>query len=55
MAHGEHVVALINWSAEINGERIKGKEVAVYRVRNARVVEVSFHLDNPASDEAFWE
>lgn len=55
MAHGEHAVALIDWSAERNGERIEGKEVAVYRVRDGKVVEASFHLDNPAADEAFWE
>ncbi len=55
MAHGEHAVALIEWSAERDGERIEGKEVAVYRVRDGKIVEVSFHLDNPASDEAFWE
>lgn len=53
--HGEHVVALIDWSAELGGERIEGKEVAVYRVRDGRIFEVSFHLDNPANDEAFWE
>ena len=55
MAHGEHVVALIDWSAKRDGERIEGKEVAVYRVRDGRIVEASFHLDNPATDEAFWE
>ncbi len=53
--HGEHAIALIEWSAERDGERIEGKEVAVYRVRDGKIVEVSFHLDNPASDEAFWE
>lgn len=55
LEHGEHAVALIDWSAELGGERIEGKEVAVYRVREGRVVEVSFHQDDPATDEAFWE
>ena len=55
VAHGEHAIALIEWSAERDGERIEGKEVAVYRVRGGKIVEASFHLDNPASDEAFWE
>lgn len=55
LAHGEHVVALIDWSAERDDEMIEGKEVAVYRVSNGKVVEAYFHLDNPASDEAFWE
>lgn len=53
--HGEHAIALIDWSAERDGERIEGKEVAVYRVRDGKVVEASFHLDDPTSDEAFWE
>lgn len=53
--HGEHIVALIDWSAELGGEKIEGKEVAVYRVHDGRILEVSFHLDNPANDEAFWE
>lgn len=55
MDYGEQVVALIDWSAERDGERIEGKEVAVYRVRDGKIIEASFHLDNPASDEAFWE
>ncbi|CAN5714422.1 hypothetical protein BH24ACT21_BH24ACT21_06770 [soil metagenome] len=55
MDHGEHVVAMIDWSAKRDGERIEGKEVAVYRVRDGEITEASFHLDNPASDEAFWE
>ena len=55
VGHGEQAVALIDWSAERDGERIEGKEVAVYRVRDGKIIEASFHLDNPASDEAFWE
>lgn len=55
VAHGEHAVALIDWSAERDGERIEGKEVAVYRVRGGKIAEASFHLDDPATDEAFWE
>lgn len=55
MEHGEHAVALVDWSAELGGEKVEGKEVAVYRVREGKIVEVSFHQDNPATDEAFWE
>ncbi|CAN5713588.1 nuclear transport factor 2 family protein [soil metagenome] len=55
MAHGQHVIALIDWSAERDDKKIEGKEVAVYRVRDGRVAEASFHLDDPAMDEAFWE
>jgi ketosteroid isomerase-like protein len=43
-------VALIDWSATRGGERLEGKEVAVYRVRNGKVVEASFHQDNPDVD-----
>ena len=55
VAHGEHAVALIDWSAERDGERIEGKEVAVYRVRDGKISEASFHLDDRTTDEAFWE
>ncbi len=55
LAHGEHAIALIDWSAERDGERIERKEVAVYRVRDDKIAEVSFHLDDPTTDEAFWE
>ena len=55
VANGEHAVALIDWSATRGGERLEGKEVAVYRVRNGRVVEASFHQDNPDKDREFWE
>ena len=35
------------------GERLEGKEVAVYRVRGGKVVEASFHQDD--LDRRFWE
>jgi ketosteroid isomerase-like protein len=56
VANGEHAVALIDWSATRGGgERLEGKEVAVYRVRNGKIVEASFHQDNPDTDRKFWE
>ena len=55
MAHGEHAIALIDWSAQRDGEAIEGKEVAVYRVRNGKIVEVFFHVDDPDDDREFWE
>ena len=55
VANGEHAVAMINWSAEQDGETLEGKEVAVYRIRDSRVVEVSFHQDNMDLDGQFWE
>ena len=55
VAHGGQVVAFIDWSAERNGRRIEGKEVAVYRVRNSKIVEAFFHVDDPGDDREFWE
>ena len=55
VANGEHAVALVDWSAERDGEVLEGKEVAVYRVRAGKVVEVHFHQDNQELDRRFWE
>ena len=55
VANGEHAVALVDWSAERDGETLEGKEVAVYRVRDGKVVEVHFHQDNQDLDRRFWE
>jgi ketosteroid isomerase-like protein len=52
VANGEHAV---DWSATQGDKRLEGREVAVYRVRNGRVVEASFHQDNPDTDRQFWE
>ncbi len=55
VANGEHAVALVDWSAEREGEVLDGKEVAVYRVRDGRIVEVHFHQDDQDLDRRFWE
>ena len=55
VANGGHAVALIKWSATHGGKRLEGKEVAVYRVRSGKVVEATFHQDNPDTDRQFWE
>jgi hypothetical protein len=55
VAHGGQVVAFIDWSAERGGGRIEGKEVAVYRMRDGKVVEAFFHVDDPTDDREFWE
>ncbi len=55
MAHGEHAVVLIDWSAERGDERIEGKEVAVYRVRDGKIVEAFFYVDAPEDDREFWK
>ena len=55
VASGEHAVAMIDWSAERGGERMEGKEVAVYRIRGDKVVEASFHQGDMELDRRFWE
>ncbi|CAA9465518.1 MAG: hypothetical protein AVDCRST_MAG25-1479 [uncultured Rubrobacteraceae bacterium] len=55
VANGEHSVALVEWSAEREGRTLEGREVAVYRVRNGKIVEAHFHQDDQALDRQFWE
>lgn len=55
MAHGRHAVALIDWSATREGRTLEGKEVAVYRLRDGRIVEAHFHQDDQNLDRQFWE
>lgn len=54
VANGEHAAALVDWSAERDGGTLEGKEVAVYRVRGGKVVEVHFHQDDGELDRQFW-
>lgn len=51
---GSHVAALIAWSAEKGGGRIEGRELAVYEVRDGRIVAARFHPENIADDRTFW-
>lgn len=55
VANGEHAVALIDWEAERSGEKLEGKEVAVFRIRGGKIVEVSFHQDDVELNRKFWE
>ena len=55
VANGEHAVALVDWSAKRDGETLEGKEVAVYRLRDGKVIEVHFHQDDQDLDRQFWE
>lgn len=55
VANGEHAVALVEWSATQEGASLEGREVAVYRIREGRIVEASFHQDDPDLDRRFWE
>lgn len=54
VANGEQAVALVDWSATRDGEILEGKEVAVYRVRDGKVVEVHFHQEDQELDRQFW-
>lgn len=54
VANGEHVVAMIDWSATREGKRLEGKEVAVYRIRGGKISEASFHQDDQSKDAEFW-
>ncbi len=54
VAHGEQVAAFIDWSSTRDGKTLEGKEIAVYRIRDARIVEAYFHQDNLSHDEEFW-
>ena len=51
---GSHVAALIAWSAERDGRRIEGRELAVYEVRDGRIAAARFHPEDIADDRAFW-
>ena len=51
---GSHVAASIAWSAEKDGRRIEGRELAVYEVRDGRIAAARFHPENIADDRAFW-
>ena len=51
---GSHVAALIAWSAEKDGRRIAGRELAVYEVRDGRIAAARFHPEDIADDRAFW-
>lgn len=55
VANEQHAVALVDWSAEREGETLEGKEVAVYRVRDGEVAEAHFHQDDQELDRQFWE
>ena len=50
-----HVAASIAWSAVKEDCRIEGQELAVFEVRDDRIVAAWFHPGDIADDEAFWE
>ena len=49
-----HVAASVAWSAAKGGHSIAGQELAVFEVRDDRIVAAWFHPGDIADDEAFW-
>ena len=49
-----HVAASVAWSAVKGERRIEGEELAVFEVREGRIVSAWFHPGDIADDEAFW-
>ena len=49
-----HVAASVAWSAVKGGRRVEGQELAVFEVREGRIVAAFFHPGDIADDEAFW-
>jgi ketosteroid isomerase-like protein len=41
----EHTAVLVRWSAEREGRRSEGNEIAVYRLRDREIAEAWFHPD----------
>jgi ketosteroid isomerase-like protein len=54
LANDRHTVALVDWVAERAGRTLRGREVAVYRMRDGRVAEAWFYPDDPRTVDAFW-
>lgn len=45
---------LINWQARKGDRLIEGRELAVYQIRDGRIVRAQFFPENIADDQAFW-
>jgi ketosteroid isomerase-like protein len=54
MADGVLAVALVRWSATVEGRTMSGQEAAVYKVLDDRIVEAWFHPADPAASDAFF-
>ncbi len=51
---GTDCAVLINWQARKRGRLIEGRELAVYQVRDGRIVRAQFFPENISDDQAFW-
>jgi ketosteroid isomerase-like protein len=54
LANDRHTVALVSWVAERGERALRGKEIAVYRIREGRLAEAWFYADDLRTVEAFW-
>ena len=54
VADGVLAVALVRWSATLDGRTMSGQEAAVYKVVDERIVEAWFHPADPAASDAFF-
>ena len=52
--HGPLVSCHVRWSATRREQEMTGRELAVYRVEDGRIVEACFHLDDPEATDAFF-
>jgi hypothetical protein len=49
-----HAVALIRWTAEVEGSVLAGSEFAVFHVEAGKIREVWFYQEDMRMDQAFW-
>ena len=51
---GRQCAAVVEWTAERDGERIAGCELAVFRIADGLICAATFHPENLADDHDFW-
>ena len=54
VADGVLAVALVRWSATLDGRFMSGQEAAVYKVMDDQIVEAWFHPADAAASDAFF-
>jgi uncharacterized protein len=54
LATDRHVAALVGWSSTYRGKTMIGREVALFLIRDRKVVEAWFYPEDPEAAEAFF-
>lgn len=54
LANSHHAVALIRWTATVNGQTIESSEFAMFRIESGKIKDVWFFEEHPNMDEVFW-